>query len=488
MINSLKLKFWLALVLLVVAATSSILWTTTIYMGQKYFSQQQENLFRAGDKLAEYVLAERDIEKIFHQMEIMGSYLNANITLTDAAGRVLICTGRAGFPRNSCQMWAGDIIPQELVKNLLSGKKVAVRVESKLLKQDVLFTGVPVVFQNQVLFAILLQAPVKEISGNFFELIKINIFSTIVGIIFATILAFWLSTSITKPLVQIKTAAQKIANKDFSHRISYQGKDELGDIVQTINQMAAQLEKYINAYNKREQNRREFLANVSHELRTPLTIIQGYTEALLDGIVTDAKIREEHLRNILREAERLKAMANELLDLASIEEGREKLKFEKIDLANFAQDCFNAFRTQFFEKGIEFELDVKVQEGKVVGDRSKLVRVVENLLSNALKFTPSGGKVKLGVIEREKDYQIIVMDSGSGIPEEDLDKIFERFYKVDKARSSKGFGLGLAITKSIVEAHGGQIFARNNPEGGAKFTVVLPKLPPSADSVLPNDQ
>ncbi|GAV23655.1 sensor histidine kinase [Carboxydothermus pertinax] len=488
MTNSLKLKFWLALVLLVVAATSSILWATTIYMGQKYFAQQQESLFRAGEKLSEYVVAERDLGKIYHQMEIMGSYLNANISLVDPQGRILICSGREGIPRSSCQMWAADMIPQELVKNLLAGKKVAVRVESKLLKQDVLFTGVPVVFQGRVLFAILLQAPVREISGNFFELIKINILSTIIGVILATILAFWLSISITKPLIQIKTAAQKIANKDFSHRISYQGKDELGDIAQTINQMAAQLEKYIDAYQKREQNRREFLANVSHELRTPLTIIQGYTEALLDGMADDAKISEEYLKNILIEAERLKTMANELLDLASIEEGREKLKLENIDLAEFAEECINTFKNQFSEKGINLELEIRVREGKVIGDRNKLFRVIENLLSNALKYTPSGGKVKLAVLEREKDFQIITSDTGPGIPEKDLGKIFERFYKVDKARSSKGFGLGLAITKSIVEAHGGKIYAQNNPEGGANFMVILPKLPPSGDNGLPNGQ
>jgi len=486
--NSLKLKFWLALVLLVVATTSSILWATTIYMGQKYFAQQQESLFRAGEKLSEYVVAERDLEKIYHQMEIMGSYLNANISLVDAQGRILICSGREGMPRGSCQMWATDIIPQELVQNLLSGKKVAVRVESKLLKQDVLFTGVPVSLQGQVMFGILLQAPVKEISGNFFELIKINVLSTIIGIILATLLAFWLSTSITKPLIQIKTAAQKIASQDFSHRISYQGKDELGDIAKTINQMADQLEKYLEDYQKREQNRREFLANVSHELRTPLTIIQGYTEALLDGMAADMKISEEYLKNILIETERLKTMANELLDLASIEEGKEKLKLETISVAEFMEEILNTFKTQFAEKGIKLEFEVKIGEGKLIGDRNKLLRVVENLLSNALKYTPSGGNVKVEVSAKNNDFQIIITDTGPGIPEKDLGKIFERFYKVDKARNSKGFGLGLAITKSIVEAHGGKIFAENLSQGGAKFTVILPKLPPSADNGHPSGQ
>jgi len=338
------------------------------------------------------------------------------------------------------------------------------------------------------MFGILLQAPVKEISGNFFELIKINVLSTIIGIILATLLAFWLSTSITKPLIQIKTAAQKIASQDFSHRISYQGKDELGDIAKTINQMADQLEKYLEDYQKREQNRREFLANVSHELRTPLTIIQGYTEALLDGMAADMKISEEYLKNILIETERLKTMANELLDLASIEEGKEKLKLETISVAEFMEEILNTFKTQFAEKGIKLEFEVKIGEGKLIGDRNKLLRVVENLLSNALKYTPSGGNVKVEVSAKNNDFQIIITDTGPGIPEKDLGKIFERFYKVDKARNSKGFGLGLAITKSIVEAHGGKIFAENLSQGGAKFTVILPKLPPSADNGHPSGQ
>jgi two-component system sensor histidine kinase ResE len=236
---------------------------------------------------------------------------------------------------------------------------------------------------------------------------------------------------------------------------------------------------------------RDFVANVSHELKTPLTSIQGYSQAILDGTAAEPEMIERAATVIHDEAARMGRMVTELLDLARIESGQVVMRQARIALGALLENVVERLKLRAAEEGIE--LSARIAElPPVTGDGDRLAQVFTNLLDNALKHTPRGGKVELvakpltpsGIRRRGKAWPqavgVSISDSGEGIPAEDLSRIFERFYQVDKSRKRSGsVGLGLAITREIVEAHGGSIKAESIVGLGTRFTVTLPARAPA---------
>ena len=223
-----------------------------------------------------------------------------------------------------------------------------------------------------------------------------------------------------------------------------------------------------------DQIRRDFVANVSHELRTPLTAIRGYVEALLDE-PADAQSTRKFLEIIARHSTRMERLVKDLLRLARLDARQEALETARCDM----KQIFNAVTADLAptieDKHQRITLDVPAEARHVEGDPAKLHDIVRNLVENAVNYSPEGAEVRLGAAQEDSTYTITVADSGPGIPPEDLTRVFERFYRVDKSRSRPGgTGLGLAIVKHLVELHGGEAEAENRPEGGAVFTVKLP--------------
>ena len=226
-----------------------------------------------------------------------------------------------------------------------------------------------------------------------------------------------------------------------------------------------------------DQIRRDFVANVSHELRTPLTAIRGYVEALLDG-PADADGTRKFLEIIARHSTRMERLVKDLLRLARLDARQEALETARCDI----RQIFNAVTADLAptieEKHQKVSLNVPADARHVEGDPAKLHDIVRNLVENAVNYSPEGAEVRLGAAHEDSTYSITVADSGPGIPIDDLTRVFERFYRVDKSRSRPGgTGLGLAIVKHLVELHGGEAIAANRPEGGAVFTVKLPVNP-----------
>ncbi|MDI3481282.1 MAG: two-component system, OmpR family, sensor histidine kinase ResE [Tepidanaerobacteraceae bacterium] len=227
---------------------------------------------------------------------------------------------------------------------------------------------------------------------------------------------------------------------------------------------------------KLEHLRREFVGNVSHELRTPLSYLQGYTEALLDGMVEDPEEKKKYLNIILEETLRLRRLVNDLLDLSQIESGHLNLKKDKISLKNLIERVVKKLAPLSQKKGIniytEYE-DIPL----IKADEDRIEQVMINLIDNAMRYAEDNGEIRIKVKKGENGVVVSVKDRGPGIPEEELPFIWERFYKVDKSRARKtgGTGLGLAIVKNIIEAHGGRVWAKNCPEGGTGFYFSLPE-------------
>ena len=225
-----------------------------------------------------------------------------------------------------------------------------------------------------------------------------------------------------------------------------------------------------------ETTRREFVSNVSHELRGPLAAVKILAESLASGALKEKKRAKDFLRRIDSEVDRMAAMVNELMELSRIESEQSGLQHAPLDLHPF----IDALREEHYERTekrkIAFDVAVPDYLPRVRGDEEKLRQVFDNLLSNALKFTPEDGRISLSAQQENGKVCLRVADTGVGIPRKHLPHIFERFYKVDRSRHSEGFGLGLAIVKHIVQAHGGEIHAESAEGQGTTFTVVLPAV------------
>jgi two-component system, OmpR family, phosphate regulon sensor histidine kinase PhoR len=223
-----------------------------------------------------------------------------------------------------------------------------------------------------------------------------------------------------------------------------------------------------------DQIRRDFVANVSHELRTPLTAIRGYVEALLDE-PADADSTQKFLEIIARHTTRMERLVKDLLRLARLDARQEALEMARCDVRQIFSGVIADLAPSIEAKMQQIAIDVSLDATQVDGDPAKLHDIVRNLVENAVNYSPDGADVTLAAARVNGKYTITVADSGPGIPQEDLGRVFERFYRVDKSRSRPGgTGLGLAIVKHLVELHGGEARAENAPSGGAVFTVTLP--------------
>jgi two-component system sensor histidine kinase ResE len=226
-----------------------------------------------------------------------------------------------------------------------------------------------------------------------------------------------------------------------------------------------------------DKMRKDFIANVSHELRTPISMLQGYSEAIVDDIAESQEEKREMAKVIYDESLRMGRLVNELLDLARMEAGHLQLNIECVNLSSFINRIIHKFQGLAKDNEIQLYADIETGINSVVFDPDRIEQVLTNLIDNAIRHTPKGGSVKLSVTSEDKGIMISVKDSGSGIPEEDLPFVFERFYKADKARTRgrAGTGLGLAIAKNIIDAHRGHISVQSKLGQGTTFSFMVPR-------------
>lgn len=233
----------------------------------------------------------------------------------------------------------------------------------------------------------------------------------------------------------------------------------------------------ITELKKLEQIRKDFVANVSHELKTPITSIKGFSETLLDGAMEDKETLEEFLRIILKESHRLQTLIQDLLDLSKLEQHHFALNKEEFNLMEILNKATKMLEGRAEAKNIKLLFPQANEIVQIEGDRSRLTQVFLNLITNAVIYTPNDGEITVYAVEKKKKIEIRIQDTGIGIEQEEIPRIFERFYRVDKARSrnSGGTGLGLAIVKHLVELHRGTIQVESEMGEGTTFTVILHK-------------
>ncbi len=274
------------------------------------------------------------------------------------------------------------------------------------------------------------------------------------------------------PLKRLEEAARRLAHGDLSQRVPVPARDELGRLAETFNEMAARLRRS-------EELRRRMIQDIAHELRTPLTVIQGNLQAILDGVFEPTP---ETIASIHEESLLLSRLIHDLRELSLAEAGELPLHKQLVDLREVVRQAAAAFEPRLEAKGVRLELEVGEEPLPVEVDPERLRQVLFNLLSNAERYTPEGGRIAVRAEQRDGEARVSVSDTGPGIPPEELPYVFERFWRGDKARArrSGGTGLGLAIAKQLVEAHGGRIGAESEPGRGATFRFTLPLAPTSS--------
>lgn len=526
-----------------------------------YFEIRKNELINEGQQLVSLILSGIDPDELLD----ISKFINAHAIIVDKKGLISACS---------------RFINGKELSEVLKGKIVVHRGYIHQFNASMLTIALPIKTEREVIGGVILYAPMSAIQSSIWQIRKFILIAGGSAVLIATALSFFLSKTVSKPLVEMKGVAKDMAEGDFTTKVKVNSKDEIGALGNSINHLSNALEKNIAAlsqeknqlqkillsmtdavitfdlnnevimanpqanflffndendkkyYNKifnpilnqvkkedifiseeikaegmtisakftplkdkqelwgilavmrditmekkLEKLRRKFVSNVSHELRTPLTYLQGYTEALLDGMAEEPADREKYLNIILDETLRLKRLVNKLLDLSLIESGNVKLRKDEISFPKLIKSVLRKFTPIATKNNINIELNLE-KIPTLIADKDAVEQVLINLIDNSIRYSNKNSKIIIGAKNSDDGDNIIVSvkDEGKGIPEDELPFIWERFYKTDKARTrdDSGTGLGLSIVKNIINLHGGRVWARNRKEKGAAFYFSIP--------------
>ena len=445
-----------------IMAGSVYYFCTDYYYGQKQseLKEHAQSIARQyGRSLSSGVINTGDL---LRRMEILEDYNGESIFFLDSFGRVSAVSSSI----NSA--WIGQSITNDTVNSVLNGNIVTVRGKvGGMFSENMMTVGYPIMINGITYGGIFLCSPVPEIQQTIEGMLEVLFLSGMLGLIMAVVLIYFFSKRLTKPLLEVNKAAKIIADGNFDRRLSIDSNDEIGQLADSFNYMAESLEK-------KDQDRRLFVASVAHDLRSPLTSIQGFVQAMKDGMIPEEKY-DYYMGIILEETQRLTVLTNNIVDMGRTQENVLKLDITDFDVNELISDVLDIFEHRFREKKLSCRLDDN--ETIVKADRKEIHRVLHNLLDNAIKFTPEGGTVEIetSVHENEQKAYISVSDSGCGIPENEKRRVFEAFYKTDSSRGADkmGSGLGLCAVKEIINAHGEIIVCKDSKIGGARFEFSL---------------
>ncbi len=362
-----------------------------------------------------------------------------------------------------------SIIGPEERDQLLNGQPVEKMGYEERFDRDVMAVIVPLIDSNRLEGIIYLYVPLAKISEltNDFSLIGL-----VVGLLFV-ILAVYIGTifvkKMTKPLEIMKKAAEKVTAGDYSARVPVFSKDEIGQLGTAFNLMSVSIQK-------EDERKKEFLEDVSHELRTPISYVKGYSEALKAGLAKTSQDQERYLALIHREANRMERLVGDLLDLSRLDAEDFRLEMCPLPLAQLVEDCLEKYRPSLKQKGLllNTELDPDII---VNADEGRIEQVIQNIVDNAINYTERG-RITVLLSKHEKGCILSIKDTGIGIPREDIQRVTQRFFRVNKARtrSDGGTGLGLAISNKLIKLHGGQLEIKSNLGKGTCISIILPVI------------
>ncbi len=355
-------------------------------------------------------------------------------------------------------------------ERLINGEFIVNKGFIERLDRDVLSVIVPLLDDKRLEGIIYIYYPLSNLSEMTLHYTIYWLAGAGIFVIIALIVGNRLLKHIMKPLVEMKSAAKAVSDGNLSARITHYDDDEIGQLAITFNEMAESIERG-------DEERKQFLANISHELRTPLSYIKGYMEAIETGVAAE-KDKEKYQQIILREANRMERLVDDLLDLAKLESKEFSLQKTPIPLAQTIEESIEKIKWRMSKKGIHLEWSLDY-ELIAEADEERLAQMLLNILDNAIRHTDQGGTINVTLTDTTDGYgQITITDTGHGIPKKDLEKITERFYRVEKARTRKegGTGLGLSIVDKLTKLHGGTMKIESEVGKGTTITICLPLI------------
>jgi signal transduction histidine kinase len=368
---------------------------------------------------------------------------------------------------------ANRVNSPEVIEALESGLNRGMNIRRNANGQLTMHMAVLVQRDIEVTAILRLSTPMQPILDAARRSLAVLLLAAVVIASGVSLFGWVLANNLARPIQVLRKAAESMERGNLGVRVKPSGPEELERLADAFNSMASKLQSNVNEL-------RAFVANASHELRTPLTVVKLRAEALREGALEEPEIARRFLGEIETEIDRLVRMVNDLLDLSRMEAGLETSQRTLLNLSAIANDVYETFSIRSTRAEVHLELDIEPGLPPVIGNEDQIRRVFYNLVENAIKFTPSGGKVEMLLRPGAKDHTVrmLVKDNGPGIAPEHLPHVFERFYRAETTTARpgtvRGSGLGLAIAKSIVESHGGEIGVSSQPGNGTSFWADLP--------------
>lgn len=413
---------------------------------------------------------------ICNNLGVTSNAINADVFFCNIEGRVILCKEDFVYSyspdSDGCMLHKGYVIPSDIMSSVTKGYFFSSSKVQGLFSERTFLAGAPVRVGGTVIGAVFAATPLETSFREYAtRMMSLFLSSAIFAAALSFLVVYAFTAKLTRPLRQMSNATKAYAQGDFSKRVGVRGSDEFAELCQNFNRMASALSVL-------ESSRRSFVANVSHELKTPMTTIGGFIDGMLDGTIPPEK-HGEYLQIVSNETKRLSRLVTSMLNLSKIEAGELEPKRTEFDISSLIIDCLLSFEQEIEKKNIGIAGLDTIGQVKILADRDMLYQVVYNLVDNAVKFTNENGKITVSAGEKERNQLFVsIENTGEGVSSEEIGKIFERFYKVDKSRSYdvKSAGLGLYLCKTIVELHGGQIYAESVEGQFTRFTIIFDKI------------
>lgn len=457
-----------------------------IFLSNRWLREKKEMLIENARQNAEYseeILSQCTSEEqlknamllVCNNIDVTSNAIDSDMFVCNSDGKVVICKEMSVYSGELsdgvCILHRGYTVPQDIMEKIGSGIYYDDETVPGLYRERTFFAGAPITVNGRVIGAVFAANPVqysfKEYASN---ILGMYLSSALFAMALSFLVVYVYTAKLTNPLRQMSNATKAYAKGDFSKRVNVRGSDELAELCQSFNRMASALSIL-------ESSRRSFVANVSHELKTPMTTIGGFIDGMLDGTIPPER-HEEYLKIVSDETKRLSRLVTSMLNLSKIEAGELELKYTDFDISSVIINCMLTFEQIIEKKNITVEGFENIGTVKVHADRDMIYQVIYNLVDNAVKFTNENGVISVFAGENNNgEVCVSIQNTGDGISPEEIGRIFERFYKVDKSRSYdvKSAGLGLYLSKTIVEMHGGTIYAESVQGKYTRFTFILGK-------------
>ncbi|SEB05574.1 Signal transduction histidine kinase [Thalassobacillus cyri] len=422
-----------------------------------YYNQVQEEISDLSQKYA-LTLPSLNNDMSVQMFQTLAELTNKEIYIVDAEGKVVTDSG--------LQL---TNLSREDIQLLSEGQSVQKTFHNAEANNNYLGSGHPIVQSDGFQGAFFVLAPINDIQEPVEKIRDLLILSAVGALFLALGFTFLLSKTISGPLLEIEQATRDIAKGNLDIRVDIPSNDEIGSLGKAINDLAIEINRY-------RSNRSEFFANVSHELRTPITYMKGYAQVLKQNLYQTEEERLHYLTIIESETERMVGLINDLFDLSKMEEGKFDLHMTTLHLTDVLESAFFKVKMEFEQKGILLNSYFEENVPAIEADGDRLEQIFINLLGNAARYTERGA-VNVQVWHEDNQVNVVIEDTGIGIPEEELSFVFDRFHRVEKSRSRElgGTGLGLAIVKHLVDLQNGSISVSSQVGKGTRFQLSFPQ-------------